>query len=88
VLLLQHAMCIASFILHWKLCHVPKVMTVPVQYIGCSSIPFHTLLDMQAEDILHCIHMHSLRHLPMLLMKQSGYTQLGVVVREEMVFGI
>jgi hypothetical protein len=27
-------------------------------------------------------------NLPMLLMKQSGYTQLGVVVREEMVFGI
>jgi hypothetical protein len=39
LLLLQHAMRIASFILHWNLCCVPKVMTVPVQHLGCSSIP-------------------------------------------------
>jgi hypothetical protein len=40
LLLLQHVVCIASFILHWKLCRVPKVMTVPVQHLGCSSIPY------------------------------------------------
>jgi hypothetical protein len=39
LLLLQHAMRIASFILHWKLCRVPKVTTVPVQHLGCSFIP-------------------------------------------------
>jgi hypothetical protein len=39
LLLLQHDMCIASFILHWKLCRIPKVTTVPVQHLGCSSIP-------------------------------------------------
>jgi hypothetical protein len=39
LLLLQHAMCIASFILHWKLCRVSKVTTVPVQHLGCNSIP-------------------------------------------------
>jgi hypothetical protein len=39
LLLLQHVMLIASFILHWKLCHVPKVMIIPVQNLGCSSIP-------------------------------------------------
>jgi hypothetical protein len=38
-LLLQHALCNASFILNWKLCRVPKVMTVLVQHLGCSSIP-------------------------------------------------
>jgi hypothetical protein len=32
-------MCIASFIFHWKLCRVPKVMTVPVQHLGCNFIP-------------------------------------------------
>jgi hypothetical protein len=39
LLLLQHAMHIASFILHWKLCRVPKVTTVLIQHLGCSSIP-------------------------------------------------
>jgi hypothetical protein len=37
--LLQHAMHITSFVLHWKLCRVPKVTIVPVQHFGCSSIP-------------------------------------------------
>jgi hypothetical protein len=39
LLLLQHAMRIASFILHWMLRRVLKVMTVPVHHLGCSSIP-------------------------------------------------
>jgi hypothetical protein len=39
LLLLQHAMRIASFILHWKLCRVRMVTTIPVQHLGCSSIP-------------------------------------------------
>jgi hypothetical protein len=39
LLLLQHAMRIALFILHWKLCRVTKVTTVPVQHLGYSSIP-------------------------------------------------
>jgi hypothetical protein len=39
LLLLQHVMCIASFILHCKLCRVTKVTTVPVQHLGYSSIP-------------------------------------------------
>jgi hypothetical protein len=39
LLLLQHVMCNASFILLWKLCRVTKVMTILVQHLGCNSIP-------------------------------------------------
>jgi hypothetical protein len=39
LLLLQHVLCNASFILHWKLSRVPKVTTVLVQHLGCHSIP-------------------------------------------------
>jgi hypothetical protein len=39
LLLLQYVMLIASFILHWKLYRVPKITTVLVQHLGCSSIP-------------------------------------------------
>jgi hypothetical protein len=43
---LQHAMCIASFILHWKLCRVRH------DHTGTTSwMQLHTLLGMQAEDI-------------------------------------
>jgi hypothetical protein len=53
LLLLQHAMHIASFILHWKLCHVPMVMTVPVQHLGCSSIPYWV-----CRQKTYCIYIH------------------------------
>jgi hypothetical protein len=50
LLLLQHVMHIASFILHWKLCHVPKGH----DRTGTTSwMQLHTLLDIQAEDMLH-----------------------------------
>jgi hypothetical protein len=55
LLLLQHAMCIASFILHWKLCRVPKVMTVPVQHLEWSSIPCWVC---RQKTCCICIHMH------------------------------
>jgi hypothetical protein len=54
LLLLWHAMCIASFILHWKLCRVRKVMTIPIQHLGCSSIPSWVC----RQNALHCTHMH------------------------------
>jgi hypothetical protein len=53
LLLLQHAMRIASFILHWKLCRVPKVTTVPVQHLGCSSIPCWV-----CRQKTYCIYIH------------------------------
>jgi hypothetical protein len=53
LLLLQHTMRIASFILHWKLCRVPKVTTVPVQYLGCSSIPCWV-----CRQKTYCIYIH------------------------------
>jgi hypothetical protein len=55
LLLLQHAMHIASFILHCKLCHVPKVTTVLVQHLGCSSIPCWVC---RQKTCCICIHMH------------------------------
>jgi hypothetical protein len=55
LLLLQHAMRNASFILHWKLCHVPKVTTVPVQHLGCSSIPCWLC---RQKTYCNYIHMH------------------------------
>jgi hypothetical protein len=50
---LQHAMCIASFILHCII-HVPKVTTVLVQHLGCSSIPCWVC----RQKTLYCTHMH------------------------------
>jgi hypothetical protein len=55
-LLLQHVMCIASFILHWKLCRVPKVTTVLVQHLGCGSIPCWVC---RQKTCCICIHLHS-----------------------------
>jgi hypothetical protein len=55
LLLLQHAMHIASLILHWKLCRVPKVMTIPVQHLRCSSIP---CLVCRQKTCCISIHMH------------------------------
>jgi hypothetical protein len=55
LLLLQHAMCITSFILHWKLCRVPKVTIVPVQHLGCSYIPCWVC---RQKTCCICIHMH------------------------------
>jgi hypothetical protein len=55
MLLLQHDMRIASFILHWKLCRVPKVTTVPVQHLGCSSIPYWVC---RQKTCCIYIHMH------------------------------
>ena len=49
-----HVHCIIH--VHWKLCRWPMVTTVPVQHHG---MQLHTLLGVQAGDILHCIHMHS-----------------------------
>jgi hypothetical protein len=53
LLLLQHVMRIASFILHWKLCRVHKVTTVPVQHLGCSSIPCWV-----CRQKTYCIYIH------------------------------
>jgi hypothetical protein len=47
-------MCIASFILHWKLCRVDKVTTVPVQHLGWSYIPCWVC----SQKTLHCTHIH------------------------------
>jgi hypothetical protein len=55
LLLLQHAMHIASFILHWKLCCVLKVIIVPVQHLGCSSISCWVC---SKKTCCICIHMH------------------------------
>jgi hypothetical protein len=55
LLLFQHARSIASFILHWKLCRVPKVTTVQVQHIGCSSIPYWVC---RQKTCYIYIHMH------------------------------
>jgi hypothetical protein len=55
LLLLQHAMRIASFILHWKLCRVSKVTIIPVQHLGCSSIACSVC---RQETCCICIHMH------------------------------
>jgi hypothetical protein len=55
LLLLQYVIRIASFILHWKLCRVSKVTTVPVQHRGCSSIPCWVC---RQKTCCICIHMH------------------------------
>jgi hypothetical protein len=53
LLLLQHAMRIELFILHWKLCRVPKVTTVLVQHLRCSSIPCWV-----CRQKTYCIYIH------------------------------
>jgi hypothetical protein len=41
--------------LHWKICRVPKGMSVPVQHLGCNSIPYWVC---RQKTCCICIHMH------------------------------